>query len=534
MGISVLIASTTRNSLVAPASLSLTKTLGEAATAQITLRDSTGSVVPVVGNAVEIQDQASDVQFFGSINEVTVRRLDHLAANECSISATDLNHACTRRNAGQYEWIDKTVLYIVSDIVSNSLSGDLTDVSLVETGPTIPSFATNYPTVKEAFDALAELAGMRWYVDELNRLNFFTPSVTADAPFAITDGTNVTALSMRATREDYCNKVTARVGNALRDPDTESFVGNSVLTSFELAYPVAQAPLITLDGAAQTVGITGVDTGKDWYWNSGSKEIRQDSGGTLLTAGNTLAVTYVGVEEIIVGAENAGEISARATAEGNSGIYQRHIEIEAQLTRTDAQAQVDAYLDRYSALTYVLTAETNEYLEPDILTIRPGDVLNFTRSGYGATGLFLVRSVTLDHIDGATDQSTYQWRGRMELVQGPILRGYADMFKASGGGSVSGGGAVTTNSGAGVYVYEPAKLVANTTITSPYAATRGATLVVFVKQGASPYTISFDATQFAQVVNTNIPATEDLEIAFPFVGRGDGLWWPMSFARVQE
>ena len=59
-------------------------------------------------------------------------------------------------------------------------------------------------------------------------------------------------------------------------------------------------------------------------------------------------------------------------------------------------------------------------------------------------------------------------------------------------------------------------------------------MVVFVKQGAGPYSISFDATQFSQSVNTAIPQTEDMEIAFPFVGRSDGLWWPMSFARVIE
>lgn len=526
MGISVLIASTTRNSVTAPASISLTRTLGEPATCSIGITDDSGSFyVPAVGNITEIQDQASDVQFFGSANEVSTFRELETTVSRSQITATDLNHATTRRNAGQYEWIDKTVLYIVSDIVSNSLSGDLSDVSLVETGPTLPSFRVDYSTVKDAFDSLAELAGMRWYVDELNRLHFFTPSVTANAPFAITDGTNTTQLSVRATREDYCNKVTARIPSALRDPATESFVGNGTLTSFELDYPVGLAPTITLDGTAVTVGITGVDTGKDWYWNSGSKEIRQDSGGTVLTSGNTLAVTYAGIEEIIVSAEDSAEISARATAEGNSGIYHHHLEIDAQLTRTDAQSQVDAYLDRRSSLSYVLTAETNDYLEPDILSLRPGQVLNFTRSGYGVTGLFLVRSVTLDHMPDVVDTATYQWRARFEAVKGPLLRGYVDMFKPSSSGGSSNGIGGTLSSGSGVYTYTVPKLTANTAITVPYAATEGAMLTVWVKQGASNYSISFDADQFAQVVNTNIRPIEDSETGFLFVGREDGLWW---------
>lgn len=528
MGISALIASTLRNSVVAPASISMTRTLGEPATCEVVTTDATGSFVPAVGNIVEMQDQASDVQFFGTAQEITVTRRDHTAANECRITATDRNHATTRRLAGQYEWIGKTVLYIVSDIVSNSLAGDLTDVSLVETGPTIDRFAVDYSTVKEAFDALAEVAGMRWYVDELNRLHFFTPSASPDAPFAITDGTNVSSLSVRATREDYCNTVTARVGQSLRDPDTEDFTGDGTTKSFSVTYPIAQAPTVLVAGVAGTVGILGVDTGKDWYWQAGSAEIRQDDGDTALAGAVVLKVTYVGVEQIYVGVSDAAEISARATAEGNSGIYHKLIELEGQLTRSDATTAAQAYLDAHAELTYVLTAETNDFKEPDILTIRPGHVLSFTRAGYGTTGSFLVRSVTLTHMEGVTDTATYQWLGRIEAVKGPLLRTYTDILRAStGGGGVTGSGAaVTASSGAGVYVHEVGTLTANTTITPTVAATPGATLYVFLVTGASPYTISFHSDWFATVPNSLIPAAAGITVVFPFVGRaGDGLWW---------
>jgi len=77
-------------------------------------------------------------------------------------------------------------------------------------------------------------------------------------------------------------------------------------------------------------------------------------------------------------------------------------------------------------------------------------------------------------------------------------------------------------------------LTSNTTISAPITASDGLLLIIFVKQGTSPYTISFDAADFAQVVNTSIPAVADVETVFPFIGRADGLWWPMSFARVME
>lgn len=527
MGISALIASTLRNSKVAPASISMTRTLGEPATCEVVTTDASGSFVPAVGNIVEMQDQASDVQFFGTAQEVTVTRRDHTTANECRVTATDLNHATTRRLAGLYEWTGKTVLYIVSDIVSNSLTGDLTDVSLVETGPTIERFAVDYSTVKEAFDALAEMAGMRWYVDELNRLHFFTPSASPDAPFAITDGTNVSSLSVRATREDYCNTVTARVGQSLRDPETQAFTGDGTTKSFSVDYPVAQAPTVRVAGVEGTVGILGVDTGKDWYWQAGSAEIRQDDGDAALAGAVALEVTYVGLDLIYVGVSDTGEITARATAEGNSGIYHKLIELDGQLTRSDATTAAQAYLDAHCELTYVLNAETNDFIEPGILTIRPGDVLSFTRAGYGTTGNFLVRSVSLAHMEGVVDSADYQWRGRIEAVKGPLLRTYTDILRAStGGGGVTGSGAaVTASSGAGVYLHEIGTLTANTTITPTVAATTGATLYVFGTTGASPYTIAFHADWFATVPNSLIPAAAGITFCFPFVGRADGLWW---------
>lgn len=442
MGISVLISTTLRNALVSPASISIRKALGEASTCQITTKDATGAFIPVVGNSVEVQDQSSTVQFFGSIQENEVSLIDNQRGIQCLISATDLNHSTTRRLAGEYSWTNKTVLEIVTDIVANSLQGDLTDISLVEAGPTIATFAISYPSVKEAFDKLAELSGMEWYVDELNKLRFFVPA-SPSAPFSITDTTNVSSLSIRETREDYCNWVVGRVGGGLLDPVSEDFVGDGVADVFILAHPVGQIPSVFVNGVAQTVGILGVDTGKDWYWSENSAEIEQDAGGVVLTAMDTLSVTYVGVAQFYVEAEDLAERSARATAENNSGIYQRFILIDGLKTRGDAQAVVDAYLERYNQMTFELVFETNERIEPAIMALRPGDVLPMSVAEFGETGNYLVRSIVISHIDGVTDQADCQWSARVEAVKGPVLRSFLDMFAQGAGTSIGGVGTGT-------------------------------------------------------------------------------------------
>ncbi|CAB4166701.1 hypothetical protein UFOVP836_50 [uncultured Caudovirales phage] len=539
MGISVLIQSTLRNNLTGRDGVSITKALRAIPTASIRTVDKTGAFLPAVGNLIEVQDDLGGptvTLFGGSINEVErIRRRTSIATLETNCSCVGKADRLERRLAGYYEYTGKTGGYILGQMVANSLSGDIdiASPSGIAAGPVIDSLVWDYPTCKDAADSVCNLTGYEYYVKPDGTFSYFQTSSNA-CPVSITTGANVNKITTRETREDFCNRVTIKVANALRDPETENFTGDGVATSFNVTNPIAQAPDIFIGSpaVAQTVGIIDVDTGKDWYWQEGSTEIRQDSGATVISSGVSIMVTYVGTESILVSAANTTSISDRATAESNSGIYHKLLTLDTKLTRANAQAVADAYVDRYSELSVVMVFETDTLLEPDCINIEPGQTLTVSLTGYQCAGTYLVRSVTLQ--SRLNDQHEARWAVRVEAVSGPVLRNYVDVFRdlSGGGGSVSGSSSIASaGSGAGVYVYEPAKLTANTTITAPVPATKGATMVVFIKQGAGPYSISFDPDQFAQIVNTSIPAVEDMEIAFPFVGRADGLWWPMSFAR---
>jgi|GEM_PF-2267634 len=540
MGISVLIQSTLRNDLTGRDGVSITKALRTIPTASIRTTDKTGAFLPAVGNLVEIQDDLNGptvTLFGGSINEVErIRRRKNLAHLETNCSCVGKADRLERRLAGSYEYTGKTGGYILGQMVANSLSGDITIASPsgIAAGPVVDTMVWDYPTCKEAADSVCALTGYEYYITPEGTFSYFLTS-TNTCPVSITDGSNVAKITTRETREDFCNRVTIKVSNALKDPDTENFTGDGVATSFNVAFPITQQPDIFIGSpaVAQTVGIIDVDTGKDWYWQEGSTEIRQDSGATVISAGVSIMVTYVGTESILIASSNVTSISDRATAEGNSGIYHKLLALDTKLTRANAQAVADAYVDRYSELSVVMVFETDTLLEPDSISIEPGQTLTVSLAGYQCAGTYLVRAVTLQ--SRLYDQHQARWTVRVEAVSGPVLRNYVDVFRnLTGGGGNASGSIASATGGAGTYVYEPAKLTANTTITAPVPATKGATMVVFIKQGTTHYTISFDATQFSQSVNTNIPATENMEIAFPFVGRADGLWWPMSFARVIE
>ncbi len=93
---------------------------------------------------------------------------------------------------------------------------------------------------------------------------------------------------------------------------------------------------------------------------------------------------------------------------------------------------------------------------------------------------------------------------------------------------VLGGGDSSTAVSGATYFQEEI-LAANTTITASVIATVGSILVMYVTQGAGPYTISFEPTEFSQSMPTNIEPTDGSVTVFVWGGRADGLWWPMGW-----
>jgi hypothetical protein len=74
---------------------------------------------------------------------------------------------------------------------------------------------------------------------------------------------------------------------------------------------------VKVNTVAKTVGIRGIDSGTDWYWNKGDPKITQDTGGTKLSTLDILEVTYVGLFPLVVIAADPGEQERRKDVEGS-------------------------------------------------------------------------------------------------------------------------------------------------------------------------------------------------------------------------
>lgn len=115
----------------------------------------------------------------------------------------------------------------------------------------------------------------------------------------------------------------------LVNPPPVALVADGNTTSWTLGYPVYSAPVITINGQAATVGLQGVDSGKQFYWQPGSTSISYDTNLPKLPSGTVIDVTYVGLSTVNTVVNNSTAIAAQAAIELNSGNI---AEIESALT----------------------------------------------------------------------------------------------------------------------------------------------------------------------------------------------------------
>ncbi len=455
MGIAIVIATVTRNDRLTTGTIQMEFNIQGRATARF--RTHHASWYPVVGNPVEIYHQdETTLMFKGTIDEVTRHYPNEDATPgliEADVSCVDLSARLDQRLPGEYEFADTAAGDIITTLATAAvLTDEGLDFSLIATGPTLARFAVNYEaTFRDLLDAITELCpGYRWSVRPDGKVVFSTTS-TYSAPFSLT-AAKCHSLSVRQTREDYFNEVIVEVTSALRETETQEFVGDSSAQTFELDYPAGRVSKIRVDEVEVTFGIGDVDTGKDWYWNAGSNTIRQDSGGTPLTGSQTLSVDYQGTEAITISASDAAEIAARATIENNTGKYTIFRKSSDFATRTDAQALAQALVDNAADMPSVMRYRTSDYKDLDAKELQPGQLQAATISGLGVSGDWLITKVSISAWP-VDDQAELQWSYDVEAIQGPAVGDYVAFFRGLGGGGGGGtiGGTATATQSAGIH-----------------------------------------------------------------------------------
>jgi hypothetical protein len=128
--------------------------------------------------------------------------------------------------------------------------------------------------------------------------------------------------------------------------------------------------------------------------------------------------------EDIVEAENAGQITARATAEGGTGKYEHVETVSDRYDTTEAQALATALISQYGALPSTIRLST------DSAAFRIGTAVNLTLSKHGVSAAdYVVQGLRFHERDvqEGLGRKVFVWT--LELSSQNVTRNWVTWFK---------------------------------------------------------------------------------------------------------
>lgn len=427
--IQILIDGVERSGMLKPNSLKLSYRLGQRATLSFTLHDTTNTYRPDIGNSLVVK-WLTVTRWKG-----TVEGFDHevpdgqVADNfaKITIRGVDMSQLADRFLVAEtFETADQTAGDIVTLLLADYLAAEGITAGTIEDGPTVSKAIYNYVKLTDVLNEIAERCGFTWWINEQDQLNFMDrQNITAS--ISLSDASRpFRKLRMSMSRGAFRNRQYIRGGLTQTDQRVEQFAGDGIRRNFNLIFPADSAPTITVSLVSKTVGIRGLDTGKDFYWNRGEREISQDDSATPVTDGATILVTYVGLYPLLAVGEDLGMIQDRIAAEGGTGVYEQILQDIAIDDQQLAEEKVEGLLSRYASL------QPEAALEMDIADtaqfLMAGQILSMDlnpEQAYGDALLINVETVFMN----AGKPADWFWRLNLKGALGPDKGGWAEFLK---------------------------------------------------------------------------------------------------------
>lgn len=422
-------------------SLQVENKIGKRSTASCTLHTSTAFHFQQ-DQRIHIFDKDNNVLFNGYIDKPKEKKSGFAKSLIHSITAVDGHRLADKRRAVKL-YTNKTAGAIVYDLWNTYLRPEGITIAAIFDGPTpsdylypsetfypgdnivasIPTALFAYCKVSEAFDALAKQASYAgipywWQIDEQLRL-WFVP-YTYMRRTDIIDGSTIDELSATVTRSNptYFNTKWITGATVQTSTQTETRKGDGQITAWDMSYPLAQVPTVTVNSTAKTVGIQGVETGKNFYWNASSTTISQDTGDTKLTTSDTLQVVYIGTYPTIFYDQDASQVAYESDLDDSTGIVE-DVEENASITSFDAGVNyIKEALARYAKQATLLEFET---LDP---AFQQGQLATFDLPDFdiNMADLLIESVVASDQRDGLNI-----WY-KVSAIAGPYDVSWVDFF----------------------------------------------------------------------------------------------------------
>jgi hypothetical protein len=400
-------------------SLSIESAIGRRSTASVTIRTDAPTYFPE-DSQIALYNATATLIFAGYLSAPKYSKLGSAKVLYHPLSARDKHWlADKRRVVGSF--VGYTGAWIARWIITNYLGfegvtiGQIYDDNTIsdtrlcsestlcgEAIGVISSIVFDYCTASEAFDEIVKRISSSgipfyWQIDYIAR--YWLVPYTAIINSTIIDGSTIDEVVnppvVMRSNPRYRNSQILKGGFVETVPQSETRKGDGDTQSWPMRYAISRVPTVTVNSVAKTVGIRGVDSGKNFYWSKGEFEITQESGDTKLISSDTLAVSYVGMYKNTAIVSNSAQIALQASIDGSSGIVDEVEDIA--LNSLDAQLQVaGARLTRYA----VQSPPTLEFTTRESI-YQPGQLATVNLPDWSIDGQMLIESVSAtDTVDG--------------------------------------------------------------------------------------------------------------------------------------
>jgi len=405
---------------------------------------------PQVGQEVVFESRlcATDPyhrEFAGVITSIKYKQATCESVLKLDCEASDFNHTLDRRVAYNI-YQPQNVRDVIVSIVERYLEGeDITPDEVNVPAIQLEKFIIPYIPVSRAFDEISKATGLFYYVDYFKRLHFFLRSEkTAEWSIKSTCGQDIEfcavisatgcpdvgikfgKLGVRETDSKLGNEYFVVAGKGVtKDQKTRNFIGNGVLTTFDLPYPVYEMIDVKVNGVSVPFGDRDdADPLAEWYWTKGEIQISQRESDPPLTSGQTLTVIFYGMYNVVANRKDDASIARmKSIMKFGTGKFQRVHQDENIESFQYAEQYARGLLTRYSQVPVILEFTTDRF-RPQVGEMFSAELPEFGVRKLSQGSDFLVESVDIENIDGYFNR--YKVRASSIGYQG----GWQDFYKA--------------------------------------------------------------------------------------------------------
>jgi len=377
-------------------SLTIEDRIQERSVARFNIRDDNGIWTFRRGMPVTIRGIGNEKIFTGFVDNASEIVIPGSSAKIHSISCVDNQYLADKRVVAKV-YFNRTAGYIVNDLIDTYLAEEGITAGIIEDGVTLTNAIFAYISVSQAINSLAEKSGNFWWYVDLERKLHFRSMIALPAPWMATASDMLeNTIQLTHGNPQYRNRQIVTGIKQTTNLQIEYHKGDGQSQSFTVGYPIHSVPTIKVNNVEKTVGIRGLDTGKDWYWSKGDFIITQDAGGTILSETDTLEIDYIGEFDAVIISTDYSAVEKQKAIEGIGTGYVEDV-IDAPNTQDEDAAFLTAsmLLTRYASDGRRLKFTTRRY------GLAPGQLLTVNLPDYGLNNVeMLVESVTTKEKEG--------------------------------------------------------------------------------------------------------------------------------------